>query len=199
MGKGPRYRVTLKRRRQHKTDYRKRKTMVLSKMSRFTVRGSLANMTAQVVDAFPTGDRTLATAHSRELAAYGWKAPCGNIPAAYLTGLLLGFKAQTLNIRKAIPDIGLRRSSPGARVFAAIQGARDAGLAVPCGDVLPDEARLRGEHIASYAKQLAADESDRYQQRFSQYLAKNVSPEHLPTHFNEVKANIVHAFQQDGS
>ena len=199
MGKGPRYRVTLKRRRQHKTDYRKRKTMVLSKVSRFTVRGSLANMTAQVVDAFPTGDRTLAAAHSRELAAYGWKAPCGNIPAAYLTGFLLGFKAQALNIHQAIPDIGLRRSSPGARVFAVIKGARDAGLAVPCGDVMPEEARLRGEHIASYARQLAAGESDRYQQRFSQYLSKNVPPEHLPAHFNEVKATIVHAFQQDGS
>ena len=199
MGKGPRYRVVLKRRRQHKTDYRKRKTMVLSKISRFTVRGSLANMTAQLVDAFPVGDRTLATAHSRELAAYGWKAPCGNIPAAYLTGLLLGFKAQALNVHAAIPDIGLRRSSPGARVFAAIKGARDAGLALPCGDVLPDEARLRGEHIAAYATKLAVAEADRYRQHFSQYLSKNVLPADLPAHFAVVKANIVHAFQQDGS
>lgn len=199
MGKGPRYRVVLKRRRQHKTDYRKRKIMVLSKVSRFTVRGSLANMTAQLVDAFPIGDRTLATAHSRELAVYGWRAPCGNIPAAYLTGLLLGFKAQALNVHAAIPDIGLRRSSPGARVFAAIKGATDAGLALPCGDVLPDEARLRGEHIAAYAKQLAAAETDRYHWHFSQYLSKNVLPEDLPAHFAVVKANILHTFQQDGS
>ena len=74
-------------------------------------------MTAQVIDALLIGDRTLTAAHSRELAAYGWKAPCGNIPAAYLTGLLLGFKAQALNIQKAIPDIGLRRPSRGSRVL----------------------------------------------------------------------------------
>ncbi len=198
MGKGPRYRVTLKRRRQNKTDYRKRKTMVTSKTSRFTVRGSLKNMTAQVVDAFSAGDRTLTTAHSRELAAYGWKAPCGNIPAAYLTGLLLGFKAQTLKIHKATPDIGLRRPSRGSRVFAVIKGARDSGLAVPCGDVMPDESRIRGEHISSYARQLAEDDSEVYQQRFSKYLSKNLTPEQLPTHLNEVKANIIQAFKQDG-
>ena len=190
--------MTLKRRRQNKTDYRKRKTMITSKNSRFAVRGSLKNMTAQVIDAFLIGDRTLTTAHSRELAAYGWKAPCGNIPAAYLTGLLLGFKAQTLNIHKAIPDIGLRRPSRGSRVFAVIKGARDSGFAVPCGDIMPDESRILGEHISSYARQLAEAEPERYQQRFSDYLSKNLNPEQLPAHLNEVKSNIVQAFKQDG-
>ena len=198
MGKGPRYSVTLKRRRQNKTDYRKRKTMIVSKKSRFTVRGSLKNMTAQVIDAFLIGDRTLATAHSRELAAYGWKAPCGNIPAAYLTGLLLGFKAQTLNIQNAIPDIGLRRASRGSRVFAVIKGARDSGLTIPCGDVMPDESRIQGEHISSHAKQLAEAEPERYQRHFSKYLSKNLNPEQLPKHLNEVKSNIVKAFKQEG-
>jgi large subunit ribosomal protein L18 len=172
--------------------------MVTSKNTRFTVRGSLKNMTAQVVDAFSTGDRTLANAHSRELAAYGWKAPCGNIPAAYLTGLLLGFKAQTLNINKAIPDIGLRRPSRGSRVFAVIKGARDSGLTIPCGDVMPDESRIQGEHISAHARQLAEVESERNQHRFSKYLSKNLTPEQLPTHLNEVKANIIKAFKQDG-
>ncbi len=172
--------------------------MITSKNSRFTIRGSLKNMTAQVIDAFFIGDQTLTTAHSRELAAYGWKAPCGNIPAAYLTGLLLGFKAQTLNIHKAIPDIGLRRPSRGSRVFAVIKGARDSGLAIPCGDVMPDESRIRGEHISSHARQLAEAEPERYQRRFSKYLSKNLNPEQLPTHLNEVKSKIVQAFKQDG-
>lgn len=197
MGKGPRYRVTLKRRRQNKTDYRKRKIMVTSKIPRFTVRGSLKNMSTQVFNAHSEGDITLTTVNSRELAEYGWKAPCGNIPAAYLTGLLMGFKAQSKGIEQVNPDIGLRRASLGSRVFAAIKGAVDAGLTVPCGDVLPDESRIKGEHISSYARRLAEAEPELYERRFSKYLSKNLNPEQLPSHFTEVKSNIFQKFKRD--
>ncbi len=196
MGKGPRYRVTLRRRRKNKTDYRKRKIMVTSKTPRFTVRASLKNMNTQVVQAHAKGDVTLTTANSRELAEYGWKAHCGNIPAAYLTGLLLGFKAQSKGIEQANPDIGLRRASLGARVFAAIKGAVDSGLTVPCGDVLPEESRIKGEHISSYARRLVESNPELYKRRFSTYLLKNLSPEQLPRHFNEVKSNILQKFRR---
>jgi len=63
---------------------------------------------------------------------------------------------------------------------------------------MPDESRIRGEHISSHARQLAEVESGDYKQRFSKYLSKNLTPEQLPTHLNEVKANIIQAFKQDG-
>ena len=63
---------------------------------------------------------------------------------------------------------------------------------------MPDESRILGEHISSHARQLAEAEPERYQQRFSNYLSKNLNPEQLPAHLNEVKSNIVQAFKQDG-
>lgn len=198
MGTGPRYRVPLRRRRKYKTDYRKRKSMIFSKTPRLVVRDSLKNVLAQVIEALPSGDETLTTANSRELAEYGWKAPCGNVPAAYLTGLLLGFKAQPLGIKRVIPDIGLRSPSSGSRVFAVLKGAVDSGLDVPCGDVLPKESRVEGEHIASYAKELAKVEPRLYKRRFSKYLSSNLKPEELPSHFDEIKSNILRAFNKEG-
>ncbi len=198
MGRGPRYRVSLKRRRMCRTDYRRRKNAVLSKTPRLVVRGSLKNILAQVVEALPSGDRTLTAANSSELVEHGWKVPCGNVPAAYLTGLIIGLKAQPLGIKQVTLDIGLRRPSPGSRVFAVLKGAMDSGLNVPCGEVLPKESRIRGEHIASYAKELVEAESNEYKRRFSEYLSKGLKPEELPTHFDEVRSNILHAFKKEG-
>lgn len=172
--------------------------MILSKIPRLTIRGSLKNTLTQIINAFPEGDKTLTTANSRELAEYGWKAPCGNVPAAYLTGLLLGFKAQSIGIKRVITDIGLRRSSPGSRVFAALKGTMDSGLAIPCGDVLPKESRIKGEHIASYARELAEVEPELYERRFSKYLSRSLKPEQLPIHFDEVKSSILRVFNKEG-
>jgi large subunit ribosomal protein L18 len=95
MAKGSRYSVPYRRRREGKTDYRKRKALILSRKPRLVVRGTLKNIIVQVVVAKPHGDEVLVSAHSRELLKnYGWKAPRGNLPAAYLTGLLCGLKAK---------------------------------------------------------------------------------------------------------
>lgn len=198
MSKGPRYHVPLKRRRESRTDYRKRKVMILSRIPRLAVRRSLNNVLGQIIDAYPEGDKTLAAANSRELAGYGWKASCGNVPAAYLTGLLIGFKAQSTGIKQVIPDIGLRRPCPGSRVFALIKGAMDSGLTIPCGDVLPEETRIKGEHIASYARKLVEAEPEVYERRFSSYLSRSLKPEDLPAHFEEVKSNVLRALGKEG-
>ncbi|MEM3054745.1 MAG: 50S ribosomal protein L18, partial [Candidatus Bathyarchaeia archaeon] len=153
MAKNSRYCVPYRRRREGKTDYRKRKALVISGKPRLVVRGTLKNIAIQIVAAKPYGDEVLVSAHSRELKNYGWKAPRGNLPAAYLTGLLCGFKAKAKGIKEAILDIGLRTPSKGARVFAALKGVLDSGLEVSHGEEkLPDEKRIRGEHIAQYAK-----------------------------------------------
>ena len=199
MSKGSSYYHTLKRRRKNKTDYRKRKLMVLSKIPRVVIRGSLKNMLVQVIEAFPEGDKTRIIAHSRELREYGWKAPCGNLPASYLTGLVLGLKATSIGIKRVIPDIGLKRSSPGSRVFAVVKGIMDSGLKSPCGDILPEESRINGQHIASYTKELFDTDPELYKIRFSKYLSNKLKPEQLPMHFNEVKSKIIQVFQKEGS
>ncbi len=196
--KGPSYRVPYRRRREGKTDYHKRKALILSKLPRIVARGSLKHMTVQIVEAKVEGDNVLVSAHSKELTKnFGWKGYCGNVPAAYLTGLLCGLKALQKGIKKAILDIGLRTPTKGSRVFAVLKGILDAGLEVPHGkEKLPDESRIKGEHIAEYAKQLAETNSEEYSKRFSNYLARKLKPEKLPDHFEKVKEKILVFFKK---
>jgi len=198
MAKDARYCVPYRRRRERKTNYRKRKALILSGKPRLVVRGSLKNIVVQIITAKPGGDEVLASAHSRELLKkFGWKAPRGNLPTAYLTGLLCGLKAKAKGVNEAVLDIGLHSPTKGARVFAALKGVLDAGLNVPHGEEkLPDEERIRGLHIAQYAKMLAATE--KYMTVFSKYLENNLPPEKLPEHFEEVKKAVIAAFKSGG-
>jgi len=198
MAKSSRYCVPYRRRREGKTNYRKRKALVISGKPRLVVRGTLKNIIIQIVAAKPHGDEVLVSAHSRELENYGWKAPRGNLPAAYLTGLLCGFKAKAKGVKEAILDIGLQSPSKGARVFAALKGVLDSGLYVSHSEEkLPDEKRIIGEHIAKYAKTLSAN-TEKYMSTFSKYLESKVPPESLPEHFAEVKKALVAAFKSGG-
>lgn len=196
MAKGPRYCVPFRRRREGKTDYRARKALVLSGKPRLVVRGSLKNMIAQIIVAKPHGDEAILSVHGGELAKkYGWKAPRGSLPAAYLTGLLCGLKAKAKGVKEAILDTGLHSPTKGARVFAVLKGVLDAGVNVPYGEEkLPDEKRIKGEHIAEYAQSLASN-SEEYQARFSKYLEQKLSPEKLPKHFEQVKKSILATFR----
>lgn len=196
MARGPRYKVPLKRRRLGLTNYYKRAKLVISGKPRLVVRKTARHITVQVVSAKPEGDYTHAAAYTKELETrFGWKAGTKNTPAAYLVGLLAGLRAKSKGIEEAILDIGLHRPTKGAKVFAAALGAIDAGLKVPMGEgVAPDESRIKGEHIAHYAKVLKEENPELFKKRFSKYLEKGLDPEHLPEHFEEVKARILAAF-----
>jgi len=197
MATGPRYRVPFRRRREGKTNYRTRRALVLSRVPRLVVRLSLKHAIVQIIEAEAIGDKVIVSAHSRELAkTYGWLGNCGNIPAAYLTGLLCGYKALASGVETAFLDIGLHIPSMGTRVFAALKGAVDAGVEVPHGeDILPDEARISGQHIADYASQLAS-EPEVYQQRFSATIKRGSRPEGLSEHFSAVKDKITSSFEK---
>jgi large subunit ribosomal protein L18 len=193
MAKNSRFRVQLRRRRERKTDYQARKALVVSGKPRLVARSTLKNTVAQIVVAKPHGDEVLASAHSRELVKkYSWKAPTGNVPAAYLTGLLCGLKAKAKGIGEAILDIGLVSPTKGAKVFAALGGVLDAGVQVPHSEEKLVKERARGDHIMKYAKSLGNPEG--YAPKFSVYLAKGLPPEKLGEHFAEVKNEILAAF-----
>ena len=128
MAKSSNYRVKLRRRREGKTDYQARKSLVISGKPRLVTRGANRNITVQILTAKPNGDKVLAAANSREFVkSYGWRAATGNIPAAYLTGYLCGLKAKAKGIKEAILDIGLVAPTKGAKIFAALSGVVDAG------------------------------------------------------------------------
>lgn len=145
---GPHFRVAFRRRREGKTDYRRRQRLLRSTMPRAVVRKTLNQTLVQIVEADAGGDRVLASAGSLDLKEHGWAAGTGNVPAAYLTGYLAGKRAVSKGVKGAVLDIGLQEPTKGGRVFAALQGLLDAGVAVPHSkDILPAKARIRGEHI----------------------------------------------------
>jgi large subunit ribosomal protein L18 len=171
----------MRRRREVRTDYHQRLRLLKSGKPRLVARVSNQHARAQLVTLGPDGDETNAKAISADLAEYGWEAPTGNLPAAYLTGLLAGTRALDAGLTEAVLDIGLNSATPGAKVFAIQEGAIDAGLAVPHNDsVFADWERTRGEHIAEYAAQL---EEPLYSGDFD--------ATDLPEHFDEVRSAIM--------
>ncbi|WP_222917643.1 50S ribosomal protein L18 [Natrinema sp. SYSU A 869] len=181
MATGPRYKVPMRRRREVRTDYHQRLRLLKSGKPRLVARKSNKHTTAQLITPGPQGDETLASAHSSDLAEYGWDAPTSNISAAYLTGLLAGQRAIEAGLEEAVLDIGLNTATPGNKVFAIQEGAIDAGLEIPHNDsVLADWSRTRGEHIAEYAEQL---DEPLYSGEFD--------ATDLPEHFDDVREAIL--------
>jgi len=163
MSTGPRYFIPFRRRREGRTDYYARGKLLLSENPRMVVRKTNREIIIQLMVPEVEGDRTLVAAYSRDLAAFGYTGSPSNTPAAYLTGILFAARCRKAGYQAAVLDIGLARATPGARVFAALKGAVKGGLAVPHGDeILPDDSRVRGEHIAAFAPQRVGE------------LAKNV-------------------------
>ena len=190
---GSRYRVPLRRRREQKTDYQARKAFIVSHKPRLVARSSLKNTVAQIIVAKPHGDEVLASAHSRELVKkYGWKAATGNIPAAYLTGLLCGLKAKKNGVSEAILDLGLVSPTKGSKVFSTMSGVVDAGVSIPHKEEKIVKERTRGFHIQDFAESLGTPEE--YAPKFSTYVAKGVSPAKFGDHFFAVREAILTAY-----
>merc|ERR1711863_81939 len=124
---------------------------------RMIVRSSNKDITCQIAYARLEGDRIVAAAYSHELPRYGVKVGLTNYSAAYCTGLLLARRMlQKLELDKIYEgqtevdgdeymvesednqpgafhcflDVGLVRTTTGARIFGALKGAADGGLEI---------------------------------------------------------------------
>lgn len=182
---GPTYKVGFRRRRECVTDYRKRLALLKSGQPRLIVRKSNRLVIVQLVK-WEDGDHTVASASSNELKKFGWP-PRANLPTAYLTALLCGLRAKKAGVSAAVLDTGLARPTKGSFIFAALKGAIDAGLDVPHGEELFDEARISGAHIASFAGSI---DPERHKNQFSAYVAAGVKLEDIPKLFDDVKSKI---------
>jgi large subunit ribosomal protein L18 len=140
------YSKILRRLREEKTNYRKRGTMLMGKRDFITVNITNENTQVQILTPGMTGDKVIASAHSRYLLEKGWKGSRKSVPAAYLTGYLAGKKAIGKGAKGAIMYTGTRRFTQ--RMAAALKGIIDAGLEVPADpETFPAEARINGEHL----------------------------------------------------
>jgi large subunit ribosomal protein L18 len=159
--KGPTYRVAFRRRLEKKTNYSKRLALVKSGLPRMVVRKSNRYVLAQFVEFRPEGDRTICTIHGKLLAKrFNWPSK-RNSWSAYLVGLYAGKEAAKKGVKEFVLDIGMRTPSNGSILFAALQGAVDAGLTTKY-----DEKKVPSSKLAN-------------------------PPEAIKAQFNEIKAKIL--------
>ncbi|PHH71854.1 hypothetical protein CDD80_4953 [Ophiocordyceps camponoti-rufipedis] len=201
---------------------------------RLVVRFTNKDIIMQIVTSEISGDKILVSAYSHELKAYGIKHGLTNWAAAYATGLLiarrvlgkLGLDKHFTGVEepdgeftlteaaetdsgerrpfKAFLDVGLARTTTGARVFGAMKGASDGGILIPHSEKrFPgydvetkelDAETLRkyifGGHVAEYMETLADDDEERYQGQFQKYIDDDVEAEGLEDLYTEAHSAI---------
>jgi len=237
-----RFNPKMRRRRQAKTDYQARSTLVYQDKDkynapkyRFVVRISNRQVTCQVVSSKIVGDEILACAYSSELQRYGVKVGLTNYAACYATGLLLARRVlQKLGLDETytgteeingeyfmeemeddekspfacILDVGLRPTTTGARIYAAMKGGIDGGLAIPhtdSGKPFPGwwkedgqagfqsedlKKYIFGGHVADYMRKLQENEPDRYEKQFRLYIQAGVAADDLEDIYTKAHAGI---------
>jgi large subunit ribosomal protein L5e len=201
---------------------------------RLVVRFTNRDIIMQIVTSEISGDKVFASAYSHELKAYGITHGLTNWAAAYATGLLiarrvlkkLGLDETFTGVEeadgeytlteaaeedgeerrpfKAFLDVGLARTSTGARIFGAMKGASDGGIFIPHSENrFPgydmeskelDSETLRkyiyGGHVAEYMETLADDDEERYKSQFGQYLEDDIEADGLEDLYTEAHAAI---------
>ncbi|KAH8893214.1 hypothetical protein GQ53DRAFT_763554 [Thozetella sp. PMI_491] len=201
---------------------------------RLVVRFTNRDIITQVISSEINGDKILASAYAHELKAYGIDHGLTNWAAAYATGLLiarrvlkkLGLDGDFAGVEepdgeftlteaaetdegerrpfKAFLDVGLARTSTGARVFGVLKGASDGGILVPHSENrFPgydmeskelDAETLRkyifGGHVAEYMETLADDDEERYKSQFQKYIDDDIEADGLEDLYTEAHAAI---------
>jgi large subunit ribosomal protein L18 len=181
---------TLKRIRTHKTNYRKREALLISKQDFVTIKISNQNVIAQVLKPEIQGDIVRVSTHSRELRRYGWKGSLNSLPACFLVGLVLGRKALEKGVDKAVLYIGNKPFT--SRIAACMKGIVQAGINIPISsESYPTEHRLNGQHIAEYAHKIKTEDINKYNKYFSSLLKDGLVPENYQSHVEEITARIL--------
>jgi len=200
---------------------------------RFVVRISNRDVVCQIIASKIIGDHVVAAAYSHELPRYGLKTGLTNYAAAYATGLLLGRRLlnkvgldkkyegvketdgslvkvdpnKSVGPRrpfKAYLDVGLARTTTGARIFGAMKGASDAGIYIPHNekrfpgynrekktyDPKVHRERIYGIHVSKYMKDMKEKSDEQYKAHFSRYIKEGVDPKNLEALFKKVHAAI---------
>lgn len=110
---------------------------------------------------------------------------------------------------KCYLDVGLKRTSTGSRVFAAMKGASDGGILIPHSEKRfpgydPETKELdsevlsgyiRGSHVAEFMESLEEEDEERFRRHFSTYLADDLGSEDL----EELYENAFTAIREDPS
>jgi len=148
-------RTQKRRRRENKTDYRLRLSLLKSEMPRIVVRRTNKYFIVQAVESKEAQDKVTHTVTSKDLLKEGldkkFSGSLKSIPAAYLTGLL--FAKKIGDKKEYILDLGMTRTLSGSRVYAVVKGLIDGGLNVRANEkIFPNDQRIAGEHLKDEVK-----------------------------------------------
>jgi large subunit ribosomal protein L5e len=198
---------------------------------RMVVRITNRDVICQIAYARLQGDVVICAAYSSELPRYGIKLGLTNYASAYCTGLLLArrllhkFKLDKIyagleeatgedyevedvedkpGAFRAYLDVGLARTSTGARIFGAMKGAVDGGINIPHSnkrfpgydaeskDFNADIHRqhILGLHVAQYMKNLLEEDQEAYKRQFSKYIKEGISGDNIETLYKTAHQNI---------
>jgi len=108
---------------------------------------------------------------------------------------------------KALLDVGLKRTTTGARLFGALKGATDGGLYIPHnqkrfpgshkdedGEEQCDPEKHReyifGQHVAKYMKELQEEDEEKYKRQFGKYIKEGVDADSLEDLYEKVHKAI---------
>jgi len=178
--------VTYRRKREGRTNYKKRLLLLQSRKPRLIIRKTNKQIILQIAEYVSKGDHIICGTGSAALKKVGWDYSCNNLPACYLAGLLVGKKALAKKIKMAIVDVGLQTPVAGSKIYAAVKGAVDAGMDIPASDeVFPSADRISGKDIAAF---IALNKS---QTQFSGYKKKNVDGKKIVQDFEACKKKIM--------
>merc|ERR1712110_68709 len=198
---------------------------------RMIVRSSNTDVTCQIAYARLEGDIVICAAYSHELPRYGVKVGLTNYAASYCTGLLLArrilqkFKLDSVyegntNIDgsmyavednddgpgafRACLDVGLARTTTGAKIFGAMKGAADGGLDIPhsekrfpgydkeAGEFSAEVHRnhIFGQHVAQYMRELLEKDEDAYKRQFSGSIKNGITADTVEDMYVKAHAAI---------
>jgi len=187
---------------------------------RLIVRISNKDIITQIAYAKIEGDQVICAAYSHELPRYGVKVGLTNYAAAYCTGYLIARRllkkykldeiyggnenvdGEIYNVEdvdekpgtfRAYLDVGLARTSTGARIFGVLKGAADGGVDVPHNEkrfpgydaeekqfsAETHRKHIFGQHVSGYMRQLLEDDEEAYKKQFSQYIKLGITPDDL--------------------
>ncbi|CAH3170497.1 unnamed protein product [Porites lobata] len=105
---------------------------------------------------------------------------------------------------RAFLDVGLARTTTGARVFGALKGAVDGGLDIPHSmkrfpgydseskefNAEVHRNHIFGQHVANYMKELRDEDEEAYKKQFSQYIKNGVDPDQMEEMYKKAHAAI---------
>jgi len=203
---------------------------------RLIVRISNKDIICQVAYARIEGDKIIAAAYSHELPNYGVKVGLTNYAAAYCTGLLIARRLlTTLNLHeicagnpdadgeefnvesiegspgafRCFLDIGLARTTTGARIFGVLKGAVDGGLDIPHSmkrfpgydseskefNAHVHRKHIFGQHVADYMRLLSEDDEEAYKRQFSVFIKQGIDADSIEALYKKahdaIRANPV--------